>query len=186
MKPNADIGKDTGTNIPVIDEEKHLIENSQKVYLDIYQRNLTDEEIIKRIVIVKKGDSIKLKVSRVMEAVIQKNVPLLLVAKANAIGKLITIAEISKLRLLESDPPIKLVQYNKIGKQVSRNKPYPSAKVTLLGHNSKSLAQKNKKSLLNDLRIEDEKVFKLPVLYIALTYNQLHLLVENWTHQAPI
>lgn len=186
MEPNTDIGKDAKTDSAAIEEEKQFIENSQKLYRDIYQKKLTDEEIIKRIIIVKKGDSIKLKVNRVMETVSQENIPLLLVSKANAIGKLITIAEISKLRLLESNPPIKLDQYNKIGKQVSKYKPYPSAKRSLQGHNSKSVARNNKKSLLNDLRIEDEKTFKLPILYIVLTSYELHLLVENWTHQAPI
>lgn len=185
MEPHTDISKDASTDIAALEEERQFIENSRKVYHDIYQKKLTDEETVKRIILVKKGDSIKLRVSRVMETVNQQNMPLLLVAKANAIGKLITIAEISKLRLLESNPPIKLDQYNKIGKQASKNTPYPTTKRPLLGHSSKSVAQKNKKSLLNDLRIEDEKTFKLPVLYIVLTSNELHLLVENWTHQTP-
>ncbi|CCE73022.1 Piso0_000032 [Millerozyma farinosa CBS 7064] len=186
MGPTTDIGKGAGTETAAIEEEKQFIEKSQKLYRDIYQKRLTDEETIRRIVLVKKGDSIKLKVNRVMETINQQNIPILLVAKANAIGKLITITEISKSRLSESNPPIKLDQYNKIGKQVSKNKPYSSANRSLSGHNSKSVAQKNKRTLLNDLRIEDEKTFKLPLLYIVLTSNDSHLSVENWTHQAPI
>ena len=173
IETGEDISKD------IYEEEKNLFEvESQALYQRIVGSKKPQSITDKNITIISKNDSIKTRVTHIIDLLQSQTNPVLIAGKSNAISKMLTVCEILKSAILKDHPTIQLKQYNKLTKQSSLNNPnYKQTNRTVKQRN-------NVDNFMNDANINGHKIYQLPILYILFVprdYSNLEL--NGWTAQ---
>lgn len=168
--------RDENLSKDIYEEEKNLFEaESTAMYRKI--RN-GSEHTNKSVIFIRKNDSIKTRITQIIDLVESQTEPLLIIGKSNTISKMLTICELLKAKIKETNHTTALKQYNKISKQSSLNNPnYKQL--------SKTTKQKNNvESFMNGSSIHGHKIYQLPILYILFVPKEdAKLELSGWTRQ---
>lgn len=172
IETNEDVSKD------ISKEENNLFEHeSHAIYARVTGTKELESIASKNIAIIKKNDSIKSRVTQIINHINTQPEPILIVGKSNAISKMLTVSEILKCKIREQLPELKIIQYNKLTKQSSLTNPnYKHTKNTAKQRN-------NIDAFMNDTSIHGHKIYQLPILYILFTRGNHSLDTSGWTSQ---
>lgn len=170
---SEDISKD------IFDEEKNLFGvETNAMYRKITGTKEPQAITSKNITIINKNDTIKTRVTHIINLLQSQDKPVLIAGKSNSISKVLTVSELLKCKIREQLPTIPLKQYNKLTKQSSLNN--PNYKQT-----NKTVKQKNNvNAFMNHAGIHGHKIYQLPILYILFVPKEdNNLELGDWTCQ---